>query len=164
MELTQTEALWFFPLVLPICLYVAYTDLSQMRITNPAVMILTLVFVVFGLVALPFDTYLWRLLHLLVVLVVGIILNAVGAMGAGDSKFIAAASPFVALGDFRFLMALFAAVLLAAFLAHRLAKISPLRAMAPHWTSWDQGSKFPMGLALGACLAIYLGLGLVYGR
>ena len=47
-------------------------------------------------------------------LVAGIILNAAGAMGAGDAKFLAAAAPYVALGDIHMLMALFAAILLAA--------------------------------------------------
>lgn len=155
--------MWFFPFALPLCLYVAFTDLREMRITNQAVIALVVVFLVIGLIALPFDQYLWRLAQLLIVLVVGIVLNAAGAMGAGDSKFIAAAAPFIPAADVRILMPLFAAVLLAAFFTHRLAKFSALRRIAPHWTSWEQGKKFPMGMALGFCLALYLALGLRYG-
>ena len=88
--------------------------MAQMRITNQAVMLLVIVFLVVGLIALPFDTYLWRLVQLVVVLLVGIILNAAGAMGAGDSKFIAVAAPFVALGDLRLVLALLMACVLAA--------------------------------------------------
>ena len=163
MAISATHALWFLPFVLPICLYVAFTDMAQMRITNPAVVTLTLVFVVLGIFLFPFSEYLWRLAALVIVLIVGIILNAAGALGAGDAKFIAAATPFIALGDLRLLMALFMATLLAAAVAHRGAKYTPLRRLAPHWDSWERGKKFPMGLALGPALAIYLILGALYG-
>lgn len=163
MALTVFAAAWFLPFVLPICLYVIYTDVSSMKITNKANLALAGVFVVVGLIAMPFDVYLWRLLSLVIVLIVGVILNAVGVMGAGDSKFIAAAAPYIALGDLRLLLWLFMATLLASFVTHRIAKYTPLRKLAPSWTSWDQGKKFPMGLALGPTLAIYLVLGLLYG-
>lgn len=163
MAITAYEAMWFFPFVLPICFYVAFTDMAQMRITNQAVIVLGALFVILGPIALDLETYLWRLLSLVIVLVVGIVLNAAGTMGAGDAKFAAAAAPYIALGDLRLLMALFAAVLLAAAATHRGAKYTPLRRLAPHWESWDRGKKFPMGLALGATLALYLGLGFLYG-
>lgn len=164
MDILASSAAWFLPFVAPICLWVCYTDLARMKITNAAVLALFAVFVVVGLVAMPFDTYRWRFLHLAVVLVAGIALNAGGALGAGDAKFAAAAAPFVHLGDLRFLMALFAATLLAAYVAHRLVRATPLRRLAPGWASWDSGARFPMGLALGGTLAIYLGLGAIYGR
>ena len=90
MAISATAALWFLPFVLPICLYVAFTDMKQMRITNQAVLVLIAIFVVLGLFLLPFETYLWRLLSLVIVLVIGIVLNAAGVMGAGDAKFAAA--------------------------------------------------------------------------
>ncbi len=155
-------ALWFFPFVLPICLYTAFTDMREMRITNQAVILLALIFVIVGPFVMPFEVYLWRLLHMVIVLIAGMILNAAGAMGAGDSKFIAAASPYVALGDLRLLMGLFAAALLGAFFTHRGTRLTPLRKIAPHWVSWER-RKFPMGLALGFTLAAYLGLGIFFG-
>lgn len=163
MAITILSAWWFLPFVLPICFYVAFTDMREMRITNQAVLALVAVFVVVGLISLPFDVYLWRLAQLAIVLVVGVILNAAGAMGAGDSKFIAAAAPFIAQGDLRLLMPLFCIILLASVVAHRLAKHSPLRKVAPHWLSWDQGKKFPMGLALASTLVCYLALGAIHG-
>ncbi len=163
MMITVSSALWFLPFVLPICIYICFTDMKGMRIPNHAVVALFVVYAVVGLIALPFEDYLWRYLHLAVILIAGIALNAGGALGAGDAKFAAAAAPFVALSDLRFIMALFAANLLAAFVTHRLAKHTPLRAIAPHWDSWTSGAKFPMGLALGGTLAIYLILAAFYG-
>ncbi|GLT08121.1 prepilin peptidase [Sulfitobacter sp. PR48] len=163
MTISATDALWFLPFVLPICLYVAYTDMALMKITNKAVILLALIFVVLGFFLLPFDVYLWRLAALLIVLAVGVVLNAAGVLGAGDAKFAAAAAPYIALGDLRLLISLFMVTLLAAVVAHKGAKYSPLRRMAPEWVSWEQTKKFPMGLALGPTLAIYLILGALYG-
>ncbi|MDF3382419.1 MULTISPECIES: prepilin peptidase [Sulfitobacter] len=163
MAISATAALWFLPFVLPICFYVAFTDMKQMRITNQAVLVLTAIFVLLGLFLLPFDTYLWRLLSLVVVLVVGIVLNAAGVMGAGDAKFAAAAAPYIAWGDMRLLMMLFMATLLAAAATHRGVKYTPLRRLAPDWQSWQETKKFPMGLALGTTLGLYLILGALFG-
>ncbi|NNE51005.1 MAG: hypothetical protein HKN30_01220 [Sulfitobacter sp.] len=159
MSIDATFAAWMLPFVLPICLYVAFTDLALMKITNKAVMALAMVFVVIGFFLLPFETYLWRLAAMMVTLVVGVILNMGGVMGAGDAKFIAAGAPFVALGDLQILMMLFMATILAATVTHRIVRMTPLRRLAPDWESWSKGKKFPMGLALGPCLALYLILG-----
>jgi prepilin peptidase CpaA len=159
MHITPAEALWFLPFVAPICFYVAWTDMKMMKITNQSVVVLTLVFVIIGPLALPFDTYLWRYLHLIVVLLVGILLNAIGAVGAGDAKFAAAAAPLIALGDLSLLAGIFATVLIAAWVTHRLAKHSPVRKMVPDWESWSKKKDFPMGLALVGTLMAYLVLG-----
>lgn len=163
MDISAFSALVFLPFVLPLCVYVAFSDMRDMRIPNVIVVILFVVFAVVGLIALPFDAYLWRYLHLVVVLVAGIALNAGGAMGAGDAKFAAAAAPFIHVGDLRLLMALFAANILAAFVAHRIGKHTALRNIAPHWKSWTN-PKFPMGLSLGGTLVLYLALGTWFGR
>ena len=163
MALSAAAALWFAPFALPLCFYVAFTDLREMRITNQAVVLLAVVFLVIGLIALPLPVYGVRVLQMVAVLVLGVVLNAAGVMGAGDAKFAAAAAGYVAGGDLRLLIVIFAANLLAAFCTHRLAKYTPLRRIAPHWTSWDRGWDFPMGLSLGGTLAIYILLGTVYG-
>lgn len=164
MSLSASAALWFLPFVLPICFYVAFTDMREMRITNQSVLALAAVFVIVGLIALPLPVYGMRLVQMVAVLVIGILLNSAGAVGAGDAKFAAAAAPFIAAGDLRLLLAILAANILAAFATHRLAKHSALRRLAPGWKSWDMGWKFPMGLCLAGTLAIYLGLGAIYGR
>jgi len=163
MAISASAALWFLPFVLPIFFYVAFTDMREMRITNQTVVALAVVFLIVGLIALPLPVYGMRLLQLFGVLIIGILLNAGGAIGAGDAKFAAAAAPFIAPGDLRLLLIIFSANLLAAFLTHRLAKHSPLRRVAPNWESWNRGWDFPMGLALGGTLAIYLIMGVRYG-
>lgn len=163
LEITAKAALWFLPFVLPVCVWAAWSDLSRMKIPNTAVLTLVGIFLVVGLIALPISDYPWRLAHLAVMLVAGIAMNAAGLMGAGDAKFIAAAAPFVALGDAATLCLIFAATLLGAFVTHRVIKYSPLRRLAPDWQSWNTGKKFPMGFALGGTLAIYLGLGAAFG-
>lgn len=180
MLIPAAAAAWFLPFVLPICFYVAFTDMREMKIKNHAVVALALVFILVGLIALPpwstgpvsgklivfpvsLPIYVWQLLHLVVVLVLGIVLNAAGAMGAGDAKFLAAAAPFVWFGDLMLIAVIVMVTLLAAVATHRLAKNTRLRLFAPHWDSWDRGKKFPMGLALAGALAMYLILGTVYG-
>ena len=49
LSLTFTEALWFLPFVLPICIWVALSDLREMRIPNVAVLSLAGGFLVVGL-------------------------------------------------------------------------------------------------------------------
>ncbi|MDO6520636.1 prepilin peptidase [Shimia thalassica] len=163
MEITVWSAAWFAPFVLPICFYVAWSDMRSMRIPNHSVLALIAVFVVVGLIALPIVDYGWRFSHLVVVLLIGMLLNAGGLIGAGDAKFAAAAAPFIAFGDTKLLVVIFSATLLAAWITHRLAKYSPVRRLVPDWESWEQGWDFPMGLALGGALAIYMVLGILYG-
>ena len=162
-ETPAAAALWLLVFATPVCLWVAWSDLRTMKIPNKAVFALVCVYLAVGLAVLPLPDYLWRLSHLAILLAAGIVANAAGLMGAGDAKFIAAAGPFVALGDASAVMLLFAGVLLAAFVTHRLARLSPLRRLAPDWASWHSGRRFPMGLALGPALALYLGLAALHG-
>ncbi len=180
MAIPVSAAAWFLPFVLPICFYVAFTDMREMRIKNHAVGALAFVFVVLGLFVLPpwsaawatgevgplsfsLPVYAWQLVHIPVVLIAGIVMNAAGIMGAGDAKFCAAAAPFVWVGDIMVVMVILMSTTLGAVAAHRLAKHTPLRRIAPHWESWDRGKKFPMGLTLAGSLIMYLILGIIYG-
>lgn len=163
MLISASSAMWFLPFVLPICLYVAWSDMRAMRIPNHSVLALALVFLVIGLLALPLAAYPWRLAQLGVVLVLGMVLNATGLVGAGDAKFAAAAAPLIHVGDLRLVIVILASTILAAFLTHRIAKHSPIRKLVPEWESWHRGWDFPMGLALGGTLTIYLCLGALYG-
>lgn len=164
MAIPAWAALVFLPFVLPICFYVAFTDMREMRITNQAVLVLAAVFVIVAPFVLPLPVYGWQLLQMGAMLVIGILLNMGGAMGAGDSKFLAAAAPYVMLQDIKILIVILAANMLAAVATHAIAKHSRLRTLAPHWHSWEQENKrFPMGLSLAGSLAIYLILGALYG-
>lgn len=163
LELSARAGLWFFLTTLPVCFWVMLSDLREMRIPNKAVMTLVAVFVLVGLWVLPWSLLAWQLVHLVVMLVIGFVLNAGGVFGAGDAKFVAAAAPFVMLGDAAFVAILLAINLLAAYLTHRLAGHTPLRRLAPGWESWTRKKDFPMGLSLGSTLSIYLGLAALYG-
>ncbi|WP_212524546.1 prepilin peptidase [Actibacterium sp. MT2.3-13A] len=155
--MTPAAALWFLPFVAPIALFVAWSDMKAMKIPNKAVLALVAVFAVVGLLALPLEAYLWRWLHLAVVLGIGFVLATGGLIGAGDAKFAAAMAPFVALSDAVMFCYMFSAVLLAAFLTHRTARRIPAVVNAlPDWESWHRKKDFPMGLALGGVLVIYL--------
>lgn len=135
-----------------------------MKIPNQSVLLLFAIFAVIGLIALPFDIYLWRLVGAGVVFVLGVALYSLGGIGAGDIKFAAAMAPFFDHGDLARVMYLFAAVLLAAVATHQLARRIPaIRRATPGWTSWED-RKFPMGLALTATLVFYLALALLNGR
>ncbi|MFN3663307.1 prepilin peptidase [Yoonia sp.] len=156
MGLTAYAAFWFLPAVIPIAIYVAWSDLKRMKIPNVAVVTLVISFAILGLIALPFSQYLWHWSHLVIILLLGIVLNAAGVMGAGDAKFMAGAAPFVAVADLQLILALFAACLLAGFATHRIVKHSPLRGLVPDWQSWSSGKRFPMGFPLAMTLLFYL--------
>jgi prepilin peptidase CpaA len=156
MGLTAYAAGWFLIAAAPIGFFVAYSDLSRMKIPNIAVSALVISYAVFGLFTLPFDVYVWGYAHLLIALIAGIFLNAAGAMGAGDAKFIAAAAPMIALDDLRLIIVLFAACLLSGYVSHRIAKYTPIRRAVPHWESWEAGHRFPMGYPLAMTLIFYL--------
>ena len=164
MAISAFAALWFIPFVVPICFYVAYTDLAFMKITNKAVLTLGAVYVIVGPFVLPdLVQYAWGFASFAIVLVIGMILNAASTMGAGDAKFLAFAAPFVAPADAILVLMALGAVTLAAVITHRAVRASRLRAIAPDWESWNQGKRFPLGLALGPTLALYLCLGALNG-
>ncbi|MGB8814297.1 MAG: prepilin peptidase [Paracoccaceae bacterium] len=159
--LTPTSALWFLPFVLPVALWVSWSDMKFMKIPNRAVMVLVAVYALvgLGLIAmshLAFEAWLWGWAVGAIVLVAGFLLNALGALGAGDAKFAAAMAPFFYAGDVRFLLGLFAACVLGAFVSHRVMRAIPaMRRATPDWASWTH-HKFPMGLALAGTLVFYL--------
>jgi prepilin peptidase CpaA len=156
MTASAISAMWFLPFVAPICLWVAYSDLSTMKIPNKAVLALIIGFLVAGLLALPFPEYWPRLINFGVVLLIGFLMTMTGLVGAGDAKFAAAMALFIARGDVPFILMLFGLTAIVSIAAHRLAKITPLRKLAPNWESWERTKDFPMGVPLAATLLIYL--------
>ena len=163
LENSATFALWSLPFVLPLCFLVAWSDMRAMRIPNWCVLALFATYTVIGVITLPFSAFLWGYVSLIAVLFIGFFMNATGMIGAGDAKFAAAAAPFIAATDFRFLIALFAANILAAFFTHRWTAKTKMTALAPSWDSWERTWEFPMGLSLGGTLAIYMALSAYFG-
>ena len=153
--LPTAAALTFLPAATLIGIWVAWSDMRAMKIPNTAVLALAAAYLVTGPFVLPFATYLWGWALCAIVLVVGFVLNAGGALGAGDAKFAAAMAPYFVLSDLRFDAGLFAACLLGAFAAHRLLRATAFRRATPDWASWTNPS-FPMGLALAGMLIFYL--------
>ena len=165
---TALVALWFLPFAIPIGIWVAWSDMARMKIPNYAVLALVAVFAVVGIgLALAgvwsFETWAWRWVHLVVVLLIGFLANMIGAMGAGDAKFAAAMAPFIGRPDALAFIYLLAAVVLIGFTLHRIARASKwVRARTPDWESWTR-KDFPMGLCLASALAIYLVAGALWG-
>lgn len=164
MTQSASAALWLLIFATPISLYVAWSDVKDMRIPNLAVLALMAVYAIVGFLTLPLESWAWTWVHFLVVLVIGFVLNMTAAFGAGDAKFAAAMAPFVALGDLRLFLVLLCAVTLAAVVAHRVMRAIPaIRRATPDWQSW-QRREFPFGLALAPALIFYLVLASIYGR
>lgn len=161
MLLEPTAALWFLPFVVPISIWVAWSDLATMKIPNKAVLALMAVYLVFGLLAFPFEMWAWQWLHFVVILVAGFVLTTLGVMGAGDAKFAAAAAPFVLAADSMNVLAILAISTVFGFASHRLARISPIRGAVPNWVSWERTRQFPMGYPLALTLVVYLALAAV---
>lgn len=144
--------------VLPICAWVAWSDLRTMKIPNKAVLAILAIYVVVGLLVIPFEFWAWRWVNFVAVLAIGFVLNAVANVGAGDAKFAAAVAPFFSqrIEHLQLILVLLAAFLLGAFAAHRLMRAVPaVRAATPDWVSWTR-KDFPMGLALVGTFLTYL--------
>ncbi len=157
-----TTAAWFLPFVLPIAIWVAWSDMATMKIPNKAVLATMIVFAVIGLIALPFVDYLWRWAHFAVVLAITFVLNMLRLLGAGDAKYAAAMAPFIALPDWYPFMYLLGGTVIAAFIVHRAVRASSIRQKFDHWESWTRRD-FPMGLALAPSLVIYLLIPIIGG-
>ncbi|SPJ24755.1 A24 family peptidase [Palleronia abyssalis] len=155
LTLPQGAAVTFLVLTLPFCIWVALSDIRSMKIRNNAVIGLIAVFLASGAFAFPVSTFAWHLLFGIIALAIGFALNAGGILGAGDAKFIAAATPFIMPQDAVAVIYLLAVILLVTFIAHRVLRAIPgVRNALPHWESWTN-PKFPMGLALGPTLSLY---------
>ncbi len=135
----------------------AWIDLKALRIPNWCVLAVLGIFIVTGLWGLPLETFAWRLLHGLILLVLGFGLYSVagGRVGGGDIKMIAALTPFVPGAHVGFVLILFALLALVGLLVHRLVR-AMLRDRQTGWAALDQKRFFPVGLLLGGTIMIYL--------
>jgi prepilin peptidase CpaA len=152
---SASSALWLLPFILPICIWVAWSDMKFMKIPNKAVMALAAVWLAVGWLAVPLQDWLWGIALGAIVLAITFTLTVARLIGAGDAKFAAAMAPFFVQSDIRIVLALFAACLLGAFAAHRILRAIPaFRRATPDWLSWTHPD-FPMGLALTGTLIFY---------
>lgn len=158
-HLTEPQAnLCLLIALLPVAIWICWSDLKYMKISNRANLTVLAIWLVVGGLTFPPDVYLWRWLNVPVIWLIGFFLTNFAGVGAGDSKFAAAASPYVSAAHLPLVLPLFAAFLLGAFAAHRLLRAIPaVRAATPDWVSWGH-KKFPMGLALVGTLLAYLSI------
>ena len=148
-----------FAAMVPLMFYIMYSDLRSLRIPNWSVLAVLGIFVVTGLWSLPLETFLWRLAHGAIVLVIGFALYALfsAKIGAGDIKLITVLVPFVAGGHALFVLLVYAVLTFAALMVHRLIR-AYLRGRKTGWIAFDQQIYFPVGLILGLTILLYLGI------
>lgn len=158
----ETPALWFtVAAMVPLMVLMAYYDLKYLIIPNALVLTVFVVFLVTGLWGLPTDVFGWRLLHGLIVLVIGFGLFALGAVGGGDVKMASALTPYVAGGDAVRLLVLYAIIALVLVAVLRLV-MQFARHSETGWLAIDQLKKparerdFPMGLIFAMTIVVYL--------
>lgn len=159
--ISPLAALAFLPFAIAIGIWVSWSDMKFMKIPNKAVLAMAAVYLVVGVLVMPFKLWLlgWGLGA--TVLAAGFVSNAAGLVGAGDAKFAAAMAPLFVHANLRFVLGLIAACILGAFAAHRLARlIPPIRRATEDWLSWTH-KDFPMGLALSGTLIFYLAAALL---
>ena len=107
MALSSTAALTFLPFATAIGIWVAWSDMRFMKIPNYAVLSLGVVYLILGPFVLPLSAYGWGWALCAIVLTLGFVLNAAGALGAGDAKFAAVMAPYFVGSDLRFDLGLF---------------------------------------------------------
>lgn len=147
----------FFLAALPLGIYAGLSDLRTMKIPNWISIAMVAAFIVIGLFFLPFETVLWRLGAAAIVLVIGFLLNAIGQLGGGDAKYLAAITPYISLADLSPFLMIFSISLITTLVLHRIAmRIKPIRRATEDWASWTAGRNFPMGVSIAAAIIIFL--------
>jgi prepilin peptidase CpaA len=147
--------LWLLLPIVPIAVWVAWSDMKRMKIPNNAVMAMAGVWVAFGWLTVTWTAWAWGFALMAIVLVIGFVMANFRMLGAGDAKFSAAIAPFFTGANYLLVMGIVGASLLGAFFLHRiLRKIPAVRKATPDWISWTH-SQFPGGLALAAIVIIY---------
>ncbi|WP_371154793.1 prepilin peptidase [Jannaschia sp. 2305UL9-9] len=168
LAITQTQGLIFGLLTLPITLWVIYTDLTEQKIKNKAVLAMLAVFVVAGIFLMPLEDYAWRYAHFAIALAIGFVLSMVG-IGAGDVKYAASVAPFVALPDLQAVGVLYIGWSVILIVGILIAwRIPALRRAYPDWVWFGEAgkgrkSKIPLGLALAPAASSYFLLGAIGG-
>ena len=154
--ISPVAAAVFLPFVMAVGLWVSWSDLKFMKIPNQASIAMLAIWVFPGILIVPLQTWAWGWALAFAVLVVTFLLNAIGAIGAGDAKFAAAMAPMFLGADLRLLAGIYAATALAALATHRILKHIPaFRAATPDWKSWSHKG-FPFGTALSGTLIFTL--------
>ncbi|MDQ6435758.1 prepilin peptidase [Mesorhizobium sp. LHD-90] len=149
------EALIF--VVFPFCMaFAAISDMLSMTISNRVAVVLVATFaVVAPLTGMEWTTYAWHFAAFLVVLLVGFSLFALGGMGGGDAKLLAATALYMGLGlqlvEYLVISAFLGGLLTLAVMGFRgsaLAVFTGHNMFLRNFTDTKKG--IPYGIALGA--------------
>ncbi|MGB1235588.1 MAG: prepilin peptidase [Planktomarina sp.] len=157
-SLPDDTAWWFLIPMVPLCLVVVWDDLSNLKIRNVTVLATIGIYIIVGLLVMPWTTVLFQLSLGIATLAVTFILFNLRIMGGGDAKYIAAIVPFFWWNDWAVIVLLFCAITLGTLLIHRIARALGAAKLIPSWDSWTSGKRFPMGFPLGLIVMAYLGL------
>ncbi len=149
----MTASIVLFVVTAPFCLWAAWSDLKFLKIPNMLSILLALSFVIVGVLVLPIEEYLWRLLVGVAAFTIGFLIYTTGTIGGGDIKFIAAMLPFVAITDLLAFAFLISIMSLAGVASHKL--VGKLKLAPDGWKSWNSGRKFPFGFSLAGALVYY---------
>jgi prepilin peptidase CpaA len=162
------EIILFF--ALPVLLAAAcFSDLFSMRISNKLCLSIFAMFVFFaGLASMAPSIVMWHILAGLCALVVSFGLFALGAIGGGDAKFVAAVAVwmgFSQLVEYLAIASVLGGFLTFAILIFRRYPLPP-RLMGITWLNklHDQKSGIPYGIALGTAAMMLLPFGEFYQR
>lgn len=162
--MSLTASAVFFLALLGPCLWAAWSDLKSMTIPNAVVLACLALFLVTAPFVLPLEDMLWRLATGVLVLVAGFCLFLTGQFGAGDAKFAAALTPFVARIDLPTVLWIYAATALLSVGAVALVKWrAPAFAAASGFRALRERRRFPLGLPLALTILVYLALRIRHG-
>lgn len=141
----------------PICIWVAWSDMKFMRIPNVACYALFISFLVLAPLIFDLNEYGFRIIQGILVLIGGFFATSIGLVGGGDSKFAAAMAPFIALSEifpFIFIIGIMSFISIA---LHKLVGVTPgLKNLIKDWDSWNAHGMFPFGITLAGSLIAYL--------
>jgi prepilin peptidase CpaA len=159
--MTALDSGWFdwtmLALAGPPILACGLWDLRSMRIPNWLNGLIALLFLPVGLIFLEPEAVAWRYAAGLAVLAAGMTLFALGRMGGGDVKMLAACTPWVAPVQLPLALQILALALLAG-LALVLGLRAVLRGRETRWRSLRRGARFPMGVSIAAAMLVYFAL------
>ena len=158
--LSSLEAWVFLPVALPICVWAVYSDITQYKIRNEAVLGLIIGFLVLGPFAMELSDYFWRFANFGIVLGVGFVLWQVSGLGAGDAKLAAAIALYINTADSGPVLMIWLTAMVAMLL---LYSRSFVRVARNDGVDAARKMELPFGIALAPTLVIYLILGLSQG-
>lgn len=143
---------------LPVLLYIIYTDLSDLRIPNAAVMVLMIIFAATQLPVLPLQELMMRVFAATAIFGLCLIVFALHLLGGGDVKLLPAVVLFVPSTEWaQFVLALSVSVILTLTILRWLRGFSS----GGKWKSVNQTSRYPLGPAIALAGLVYKPLGAV---